>query len=279
VNGTGTFNSEDVATANTVTINSVNVTDGSNGGLASNYSIAAGGTAAANITAKSLTYTTTARDKVYDGTAAASVTLSGLTGLVGNETLGVSGTGTFNSTDVATAHTVTVNSANLTNGSNGGLASNYRIAPGGTAAARIKPAALTIAANDQTRPINTPNPSFTASYTGFVAGESAATLTKQPTLSTTADTTSAAGSYAIDVSDAVDPNYTFSYVPGTLIVTNPVPLLDYLGVLSYADDVGSADRNEQEEAGMDERFARNNLLLKNLGMRLPAGVKQEFVTR
>jgi hypothetical protein len=201
------------------------------------------------------------------------VTLSNLTGLVGNETLGVSGTGTFNSKDVATAKTVTVNTINLTNGSNGGRASNYSIAPGGKAAANITPAALTIAANNQSRVINTPNPLLTASYTGFVAGESAATLRTQPTLSTTADTTSAAGTYAIDVSGAVDPNYKFTYVPGTLIVT--MPLLDYLGALSDADDVGSADRNVRDERQNNARFSRKapQLQIENRGMRLPTGVK------
>jgi hypothetical protein len=85
----------------------------------------------------------------------------------------------------------------------------------------------------------------------------------------------AAGSYAINVSGAVDPNYAFTYVPGTLVVTDAMPLLSYLGALSYVDEIGSADRNEQEERQNDKRVARNHLLLKikNPGIRLPAGVK------
>jgi filamentous hemagglutinin family protein len=142
-NGTATFNSKDVLTANLVTVNSATLADGSNGGLASNYSIVAGGTAAATIAAKALTYSTAAANKTYDGNATAAATLSGLTGLVGTETVTASAGATFNTKDVATANLVTVNSATLANGTNGGLASNYSIAAGGTAAASITAKALT----------------------------------------------------------------------------------------------------------------------------------------
>jgi len=140
-----TFNTKDVATANLVTVNSATLANGSNGGLASNYSIAAGGTAASNIMAKALTYGTAAVNKTYDGDTTAAATLSGLAGLVGTETVAVTSTAaTFNTKDVATANLVTVNSATLADGSNGGLGSNYRIAAGGTAAANITAKALTV---------------------------------------------------------------------------------------------------------------------------------------
>jgi hypothetical protein len=115
-----------------------------NGGLASNYSLASGQTTTAHITPKSLTATVSATDKVYDGNRSASVTLSALTGVVGSETLTASGSGTFNTEDVATANLVTVNSTSLADGSNGGLASNYSLASGQTAAARITPKPLTV---------------------------------------------------------------------------------------------------------------------------------------
>ncbi|RZJ07638.1 MAG: hypothetical protein EOO54_23320, partial [Haliea sp.] len=132
-----TFNSKDVATANLVTVNSATLADGTNGGLASNYTITAGGTAVASITAKALTYSTAAANKTYDGTNTAAATLNGLTGLVGAETVTATANATFNSKDVAAASLVTVNTATLADGTNGGLASNYSIAGGGTAAASI----------------------------------------------------------------------------------------------------------------------------------------------
>ena len=54
-------------TANQVTVNSTALADGANGGLASNYSLAAGQTAAAHITPKALTATAQRTNKVYDG--------------------------------------------------------------------------------------------------------------------------------------------------------------------------------------------------------------------
>ena len=61
-------------------------------------------------------------------------------------------------------------------------------------------------------------PTLTASYTGFVNGDTAASLTTQPTLTTTATSASNAGAYAITAVGAVDNNYTISYVPGTLTI-------------------------------------------------------------
>ena len=63
-------------------------------------------------------------------------------------------------------------------------------------------------------------PTLTASYTGFVNGDAAANLHIQPTTSTTATAASATGAYAITASGALDPNYTISYVDGTLTITS-----------------------------------------------------------
>ena len=70
-------------------------------------------------------------------------------------------------------------------------------------------------------------PALTASYTGLAAGDTAASLTTPPTLSTTATASSpvVAGRYPITASGAVDPNYEISYAPGTLTVTPATPTL------------------------------------------------------
>ena len=60
---------------------------------------------------------------------------------------------------------------------------------------------------------------MTVSYSGFVNGDTAASLTTPPTASTTATTASAVGTYPITASGAASPNYTFTYVNGTLTVT------------------------------------------------------------
>ena len=83
--------------------------------------------------------------------------------------------------------------------------------------------ALTITANNASKLYGAALPTLSASYSGFVNGDSASSLTTAPALSTTATASSNVGSYAITASGAVDPNYTISYVAGTLTVT-PVAL-------------------------------------------------------
>jgi hypothetical protein len=60
-------------------------------------------------------------------------------------------------------------------------------------------------------------PALTASFAGFVNGDTAASLSQQPALSTTATGTTA-GSFPITASGAQSANYSISYAPGTLSV-------------------------------------------------------------
>jgi hypothetical protein len=142
--GTASFNSKNVVTANLVSVDSVTLSDSTNGGLASTYSLVAGQTTAAVITPAALTATVTAPSKVYDGTTTALPTLAIAAGLVGTETITATGTANFNSKNVVAAKLVTVDSVTLSDGTNGGLASNYSLAPGQTTAALITPAPLTV---------------------------------------------------------------------------------------------------------------------------------------
>ncbi len=85
----------------------------------------------------------------------------------------------------------------------------------------VTPAALTITADNQTKLYGAALPTLTASYSGFVNGDTSTSLTTQPTLSTTATAAShVAGSpYSITASGAVDSDYSISYVAGALTVT------------------------------------------------------------
>ena len=95
--------------------------------------------------------------------------------------------------------------------------------PGNPLTQVVSPAPLTITANKQVMVYGGTIPTLTASYTGFVNGDTSASLTTPPNLTTTATPSSPVGSYEIDASGAVDPNYNISYVKGTLIVaTAPV---------------------------------------------------------
>ena len=76
---------------------------------------------------------------------------------------------------------------------------------------------MTITADNQTKVYGAALPTLTASYTGFVNGDTSASLTTQPTLSTTATAHShIRQSYAITASGAVDPDYSITYVAGSL---------------------------------------------------------------
>ena len=95
----------------------------------------------------------------------------------------------------------------------------------------VNPAALTITANNASMTYGgSALPGLSASYNGFVNGDSAGSLTTGPSLATTATayngtagSASHVGSYAITASGAVDADYTISYVQGALTV-NPAAL-------------------------------------------------------
>ena len=84
----------------------------------------------------------------------------------------------------------------------------------------VDPAALTVTADNQAMVYGASLPVLTASYNGFVNGDSAVSLTTPPTLSTTATAASSVGTYPISAGGAADPDYSISYVGSTLTV-NP----------------------------------------------------------
>jgi hypothetical protein len=86
----------------------------------------------------------------------------------------------------------------------------------------VNPAPLKITANNASKLSGQANPKFSASYSGLAAGDTAASLATQPSFSTAASTTSPARTYSVKVSGAVDPNYTITYVAGTLTVNPPL---------------------------------------------------------
>ncbi len=79
-------------------------------------------------------------------------------------------------------------------------------------------APLTITANATNRIYGGANPTFTASYSGFISGEGPTNLITPVTFSTPATTSSPANTYAITPGDATAQNYAISFVNGTLTV-------------------------------------------------------------
>jgi MBG domain (YGX type) len=94
----------------------------------------------------------------------------------------------------------------------------------------VTPASLVITANSASTTSDQGLPVFTASYAGFVNGDTSASLTKPPTLSTTASVGSPAGTYPITASGASSPNYTISYLAGTLTVALPPATVESVSI-------------------------------------------------
>ena len=88
-----------------------------------------------------------------------------------------------------------------------------------TAVSAVSPKTLTITAANATKVYGTANPIFTMNYSGFVGTDNAASLTTQPTGTTTATATAPVNTYAITPTGGIATNYTFSYVAGTLTIT------------------------------------------------------------
>jgi hypothetical protein len=115
----------------------------------------------------------------------------------------------------------------------------------------IGPATLTVTANDASRPFGAPNPVFTASYSGFVAGENASVLSGQPAFNTAADLTSPVGSpYPIIVSPGTlsAANYQFVFVPGVLTITAGITQPQTIVAITRLSD-GSIQLNCAGDAG------------------------------
>ncbi len=171
---------------------------------------------ALTITSAALTITANNQTKLY-GAALPTLTAS-FSGFVNGDTsASLTTQPTLSTTATAASH---VAGSPYAINASGAADSDYSISYV-AGALSVNPAALTITADDQTKVYGAALPTLTASYSGFVNGDTSASLTTQPTLSTTATTAShVAGSpYAITASGAIDTDYSISYVDGALTVT------------------------------------------------------------
>ena len=103
----------------------------------------------------------------------------------------------------------------------------------------IEKAPLTITAKSYTIKQGETLPTFEAEYSGFKNNETKAVLTTQPTITTTATSTSEPGVYEITVSGAEAKNYAISYVKGKLTITeaDPVTITAKSYTIKYGDEL------------------------------------------
>ena len=171
-----------------------------------------GSTATNSLTISGATLTVTADDQttIYgDPDPAFTFTYSGF--LPGDD-----------ASDVDTAPTCTVTSPHVDVGTytincSGGVDDNYVFAyvPG---TLTINPSGtLVITASSHTMPYGGVVPTITPTYTGLLVGDTEPETL--PTCTTTATSASTVGTYASSCTGAADPNYTITYVDGTVEVT------------------------------------------------------------
>ena len=98
---------------------------------------------------------------------------------------------------------------------------NYKPATSVVKTITVAPAVLQVTANNATKVYGTANPTFTDTLSGFVNGDTATSVTGAAANSTTATTTSLAGTYPItpSVGTLASANYTFAFVSRALVVT------------------------------------------------------------
>ena len=166
---------------------------------------------------KALIATASANDKTYDGTMAASGSLS-LAGIL--ETDDVSATGVFTFTDANTGIDITVNVTSIT--LSGADSQNYSVNASASSSADIQKALLTASVGNYSKTYGQDNPSFSVSVTGFVNGETASTVSGYiaPSAYTTAAQLSDVNSYTISLTGGEADNYNFDISDTGLLTIN-----------------------------------------------------------
>ena len=239
--GTDTLNSSNQiahVTTSTLTAGSHNVIACYAGD--SNYAASSGTTTQTVNAAAPTTLAASAAAGTYGGAVNLSATLkktsdsSAVSGKTITFTLnGASvGTATTDASGVATKSNVSlsgINAGTYSPGANSGVAASFAGDSGfqssnGTSSLTVTKATLTVTAEDKQKTYGDANPSFTASYTGFVNSETSGVLTGAPGLTSTATAASAAGTYTITAAAGTlsATNYSFAFVNGTLTVDKAV---------------------------------------------------------
>jgi len=216
--GTASFGDANAGIGKTVTLAGATLT----GSAAANYNLSSMGTTTAAITALGITGNFTAADKVYDGNTSATVLTRTLNGVVAGDTGNMSlsgGTASFSTATVGVGKTVTLPGATLT----GSAAANYNLSSVDPTTATVTAATLVVTADATSKTYGAADPTFTASYAGFVNNETPAVLDGALAFSRAPGEN--VGSYLITPSGLTSSNYTITFNTGILTITAPAPVI------------------------------------------------------
>lgn len=218
------FADKNAGTDKTVTASGTTLT----GTDANNYTLTGTSTALADILAKAITGTVSVNDKVYDGTTAATGTVT-LIGVVSGDAVSTTGTTfTFVDPNAGTNKTVRVGGTALAGADSG----NYTLTLPSTALADILRRAIEIVAVDGSKSQGQIDPAlaYTVGGAGLVAGDSlTGTLQRAPG--------EIVGTYAIGQgSVTAGENYTITFTGGTFTV-RPTPVPNTLRTMQLPSEV------------------------------------------
>ena len=240
------YNSADVVNASNVTVSGLSISGitGSNGSLASDYSLASSSASvAASITPVALTASLTGSiSKVYDGTTAATLTPGDYTlvGFVSGQGATVTQTsGLYNSSNVVDATTVTATLGSGDFSANSGTSlSNYTLPTSASGAASITPALLLVTANNASKTYN--GAAYSGgngvTYSGFVDGENTSVLGGTLAYGGNSQGAFNAGFYTITPTGLSSSNYTINYDNGVLTVNPAMLTASLIGTVSKVYD-------------------------------------------
>ncbi|WP_291834224.1 YDG domain-containing protein [Brevundimonas sp.] len=166
----------------------------------------------ADILRRSIGGTVVADNRVYDGTTGATGSIN-LTGVIAGDTVGASGTLTFDNRNAGVGRTVNATNASLS----GADAGNYTLTGVASGIADILRRAISVTANNQTKRFGQVDPTLTyvVGGSGLVQGD---VLTGG--LARTAG--EIAGAYVIQQGDlAASSNYVVTFTPGEFVIQIP----------------------------------------------------------
>ncbi len=225
ISGTATFANKSVGTSKTVTASSISIT----GADAANYSANTSATTTANITAKPLAVTITASNKVYDGTATASVTYAD--DRIAGDVLTVSGTPTFSSSAVGNAKTVTAVSISLSGTDSANYSPNTSAST--TANITVRTLTVTISGGSKTYDAST---AASVTYASDKVAADTVTITGSATF---ADKTIGAGKTVtainISISGVSASNYVLGNTTATTTATISKQTLTITGIFTASN--------------------------------------------
>lgn len=231
--GTGptlAFDDKNAGSGKTVQASGLVVLDSGGVDVTGNYAINYVGSAPSTITAASLSVTAPSVTKTYDGTTIAigTATVGGLSGA--GDVVGNAPVLAYTDPNAGTGKTVQANGLLVRDSGGVDVTANYAINYVANTSSVIQQAPLTVTANADARFVTQADTGgyYGASYSGFVAGETASVLGGSLAISRpNAATDVAAGTYvgALVPAGLTSGNYTISFAPGNYTIVPANQLL------------------------------------------------------